>query len=254
MSIRFYISLLLCLALNALYANFDKNIPISNESAFSYIYENGVWGCDENGQGTSGGGSDPKNAASYLAFLQQFLADHQITSVVDLGCGDFRVGNSICWDGINYVGIEVVESVVRRNIENFQASNISFLLADGANYPLPAADLLICKDVLQHLPFADIYQIVRQFRQFKYCLIINDVNPITLTCKNKDINRGGYRQLDLTRKPFRLSGGKIFQYVSESHTKQVLLVKDFSYFDSWFYFFKYCSLRAHLKIREMLSE
>ncbi|NDE82676.1 MAG: hypothetical protein EB051_03570, partial [Chlamydiia bacterium] len=81
-------------------------------------------------------------------------------------------------------------------------------------------------------------------------------NPITLTCKNKDINRGGYRQLDLTRKPFRLSGEKIFQYVSESHTKQVLLVenKDFSYFDSWFYFFKYCSLRAHVKIREILSE
>ncbi len=195
-------------------------------------------GCDENGQGTSGGGSDPKNTASYLAFLQEFLADHQIANVVDLGCGDFRVGNSICWDGINYGDIEVVESVVNKNLENFRASNISFQLADGVNYPLPGADLLICTDVLQHLPFAYIYQIVRQFRQFKYWFIINDVNPITLTCKNKDINKGGYRQLDLTRKPFRLSGEKIFQYVSESHTKHVLLVenKDFSYFNSWFYF------------------
>ncbi|MCX6987690.1 MAG: class I SAM-dependent methyltransferase [Chlamydiae bacterium] len=226
MSIRSYLSFVLCLFINGVYAHAAKHIPISNESAFGYIYENGVWGCDENGHGNSGTGSDPKNTTVYISFLQQFLADHQIASVVDLGCGDFRLGRCICWDGIDYIGIDVVDSLLNTNIENFSASNISFALADGVNYPLPAADLLICKDVLQHLPFGDIHKIINQFKKFKYCLIINDVDPITLTCKNKDIARGGYRQLDLTKRPFRLSGHIIFHYISDSAKKQVLLINN----------------------------
>ena len=226
MCIRFYVSLLFSFVISGLYARAPAPVPVSNESAFESVYENGVWGRDGNGRGNSGTGSDPKNAFVYLAFLQQFLADHQIASVVDLGCGDWRLGSSICWDGIEYLGIDVVKSVVAKNRDNFSASNISFVLADGVNYPLPAADLLICKDVLQHLPFADIRQVIKQFPQFTYCLIVNDVDPITLTCKNRDIVRGDYRQIDLTQPPFALSGRKVLTYSNGPAITQVLLIKN----------------------------
>ena len=38
----------------------------------------------------SGGGSDPKNAAAYVAFLHGFLAALKPATVLDIGCGDGR--------------------------------------------------------------------------------------------------------------------------------------------------------------------
>ena len=217
MPLRFYVSLLLSFVINGLYARPPARLPVSNESAFESVYENG--------RGNSGSGSDPKNAFVYLPFLQQFLADHQIAGVVDLGCGDWRLGSSICWDGIEYLGIDVVKSVVSKNRDNFSASNSSFVLADRVNYPLPAADLLIGKDAPQHLPFADIRQFIKQVPQFAYCLIVKHVDPITLTCKTKDIVRGDYRQIDVNQPRFALSRRKVLTYSNGPTITQVLLIK-----------------------------
>jgi hypothetical protein len=90
---------------------------------------------------------------------------------------------------------------------------------------LPKADLLICKDVLQHLPYEDIQKIIKQFDKFKYCIVINDVDPVKLTCENVDIPRGHYRCLDLTKPPFSLIGRKVLVYASGNETKQLLLIK-----------------------------
>jgi SAM-dependent methyltransferase len=204
---------------------FSENI-LPNASVFSDIYERGEWGVNENKKGNSGSGSDPRNAMTYIAFLQNFLAQNNIKSVVDLGCGDWRLGREIRWGGVQYIGIDVVESVIHQNIENFSSPKISFIVADGVDYSLPKADLLICKDVLQHLPFEDIKCIVKQFNKFKFCIIVNDVDPVKLTCENLDIPRGHYRCLDLTKPPFSISGRKMLTYASGEETKQLLLIKN----------------------------
>ena len=114
---------------------------ISNAVVFSDIYETGAWGVDAEKKGHSGTGSDPRNAKMYIAFLQKTLEDLGIKSVVDLGCGDWRLGKEINWTGIRYLGIDVVDLIVSQNVKNFAATNISFLKADGTDFPLPAADL-----------------------------------------------------------------------------------------------------------------
>lgn len=199
---------------------------VSNSAIFSSIYERGEWGVDENQKGNSGSGSDPQNAKIYLSFLKSYLEDNSIQSVVDLGCGDWRLGRLINWDGIKYLGIDVVESVINENTKNFASANISFIKADGTDYVLPKADLLICKDILQHLPYKDIQNIIKQFSKFKYCIVINDVDPVKLTCENIDIPRGYYRCLDLTKPPFSLLGRKVLVYASGNETKQLLLIKN----------------------------
>lgn len=197
----------------------------SNSAVFSSIYERGEWGVDEQKKGNSGTGSDPQNAKMYLAFLNNYLREHQIKSVVDLGCGDWRIGKEVCWDGIQYIGIDVVGSVIEQNSKEYASANISFVKADGSDYSLPKADLLICKDVLQHLPFKDIKNIIKQFSKFKHCIIVNDVDPITLTCSNINIPRGHYRPLDLTKPPFSLLGRKVLSYASGLETKLVLQIQ-----------------------------
>jgi SAM-dependent methyltransferase len=193
----------------------------SNAYVFADIYKRGEWGKDESGHGNSGTGSDPEIAKPYIEFLQSYLATHNIKSVVDLGCGDWRIGKSVNWDGIQYTGIDVVDSVVQANIEKFSAPNITFIVADGTNIELPSADLLICKEVLQHLPFQDIHQIVAQFGKFKHCIVVNDVDPATLTCENVDIPRGHCRSLDLTKPPFSVVGEKALTYIAPSEVREV---------------------------------
>lgn len=199
----------------------------SNGSVFSKIYEGGIWGKDTNGIGTSGSGSSPHNAKIYIDFLRNFLKKNEITSVVDVGCGDWQLAKVIDWAGIEYLGIDVVESIIEKNVKNFSSENISFLLADAVDYDLPSADLLICKDVLQHLTFKDIFAIIPQFSKFKYCLIINDVDLKECTYTNTDIERGDFRPLNLSAPPFNMDGKTIFVFnCPNGETKQVFLIKN----------------------------
>jgi 2-polyprenyl-3-methyl-5-hydroxy-6-metoxy-1,4-benzoquinol methylase len=119
------------------------------EKAFSEIYRNNVWGKG------SGIGSEPSATADYIAMLQAFLREHDIKTVVDFGCGDWQFSKLIDWSGVRYQGFDIVPSVIEANQREHAAANISFHVAHpGAQ--LPTADLVVCKDVLQHLPVAEV--------------------------------------------------------------------------------------------------
>ncbi len=190
--------------------------------AFTQIYENGVWGKDAQGNGTSGGGSSVKNAKNYMIFLQDFLKKNHIKSVVDVGCGDWRFSQYLDWSDIIYIGYDVVKSVIDENNKKFSNKNCQFIFGDATQIDLPRADLLICKDVLQHLSNENIFQFLKQLGRFKHCLITNDVDFKIETSDNKDIDTGGYRILDITKEPFFVNGNKVLTYVSNKNKKQVL--------------------------------
>ncbi len=201
-------------------------LEVSNEAAFTSIYTTAGWGKDEKGEGTSGSGSTPENAKPYMRFLQDFLKSHNIKSVVDVGCGDWQFSRLINWEGIKYTGYDVVDLVIQKNQQQFGKENISFVKMDSAQGELHGADLLICKDVLQHLPHQDIFAVIKQFSKFKYCIITNDVDETSLSSQNIDIPRSHYRTLDLTKAPFKLKGVKVLCYRSGVEIKQVLLIEN----------------------------
>lgn len=191
---------------------------------FTHIYDSGYWkhGQDVGGAGT---GSTANVTEEYRKFLQQFLADHHIRTVVDAGCGDWEFSKLINWKGVEYTGIDIVTSVIKNNKQIYKKKNIHFIEGDAIHMNLPEADLLICKDVLQHLTNEDILEFTRQFPKFKHCLITNDLeNSSTPPEINIDLKkRGGCRQLDLTQPPFNLIGVKILTYPAEEGVvKQVL--------------------------------
>src|SRR5689334_20558292 len=80
----------------------------STRDVFTGIYGRGTWGTNDAGVGTSGAGSTLQATAVYRAFLQQFLKDHAIRSVVDAGCGDWEFSQAIDWTGIDYRGFDIV--------------------------------------------------------------------------------------------------------------------------------------------------
>lgn len=166
------------------------------DAAFSSIYDNRHWG-----EG-SGIGSAPTHVASYLALLSNFMRDNGVRSVVDLGCGDWQFSRLIDWTGIDYRGFDVVDRVVAENQVRFGGDNVSFAKITSLD-DLPSADLVVCKDVLQHLPLLDVQEFLAFFRSsYGFSFVTNDVFPDQWT--NTDIPHGGARAIRLDLAPFSL--------------------------------------------------
>lgn len=165
-------------------------------AAFTGIYDSNHWGVG------SGVGSAPANAVPYLRFVQDFLANNAISSVVDIGCGDWQFSHLIDWGTATYDGFDVVESVIAKNTEMFSRPGVSFhTLSDLQD--LPSADLVLVKDVLQHLPLRDVQEYLEHcLAHYKFALVTNDIFPDQWT--NVDISHGSGRALRFELPPFDL--------------------------------------------------
>lgn len=210
-------------------------MAVTNNQAFSKIYERHTW----KGRSLSGPGSDAERTREFRALLAQFMKDHHIESVVDLGCGDWSYSQLMDWSGIRYIGIDTVDTVVEKNQRLHAAPNISFLCRDAAREEIPSADLVIVKEVLQHLPTQDVQAILSRLPAFRYAILVNDVahhvrgslkslwrwKPICPT--NTDVAPGGYRLLALQKPPFNIQATRLLTYQNQYRNyrwqKEVLL-------------------------------
>ncbi len=179
----------------------SQNTQTPSQEIFSRIYSRNEWLFG------SGEGSLPASTGAYRAFLQQFLHDYRIKSVVDAGCGDWQFSQLIDWTGIEYTGSDVVPDVIEKNQQTFAAPTIQFCCQDLLSEELPPADLLILKDVLQHLPFTAISRILSFAPHYRFVLVTNDA-----ATANDDTIIGGYRALDLRLPPFSLPATEVLRY------------------------------------------
>ncbi len=180
----------------------------SMRAAFEAIYAANAWS-----GGGSGEGSRLLHNRGYVAFLQDFLARRRIRSVVDLGCGDWQFSQAVDWAGIDYHGYDLVKPVVEANQRAFGRAGVSFHLFDGDFASLPAADLLIAKDVLQHWSQSTIEAFLPHLPRFGASLITNCINPAGPTV-NQDISDGAFRPLDLRLPPFGLAATEVYRFAN----------------------------------------
>lgn len=178
------------------------------QERFSVIYEENQW---TNG---SGPGSMPKHTIEYRAFLSKFIAENEIKSVTDLGCGDWQSTRLMDWTGIHYLGLDVVQWIVEDNNNKFGSENVEFRHFSDLSQ-LPGGDLCICKEVFQHLPNGIIQEHLEAIKnKYRFALITNMVEPIE-QC-NQDIEVGGGRPLRLELEPFNARGCNVFSYNPQS--------------------------------------
>ena len=187
------------------------------ERAFTEIYGGGGWG----GKG-SGGGSDPIGARPYVNFVLDYVRHHGVTSVCDVGCGDWQMWPQGAFSNqIDYLGLDIVDSVVEGNIRRFGTPTRRFARWDAVAVDPPAADLLLCKEVLQHLPNEDVRQfLATNLGRYKHVVLCADIRMESsvvwrrLTRRaigglgspvppaNSDIHAGGYRPVRFDKLPF----------------------------------------------------
>ncbi len=176
---------------------------------FDQIYNSDYWG------GGSGGGSTIASTEMYRKFLEDFIIKYKIKSISDIGCGDWEFSQYIYWDDLTYRGYDIVERVIQSNNKKFAKPNIEFKLLKDYNKISPS-DLLICKDVLQHLNHKEVNKLIKiVFPKFKNILLTNDVstNPLENDSKyNKDLKPGEYAWFDIRKKPYLLKAKTVLTY------------------------------------------
>ncbi len=151
------------------YLESRRNRHRATSEVFSEIYKNNIWGGEDHVL-FSGPGSRGVLAEQYADKINEFIKANNVLSVVDVGCGDFHVGSGLkCED---YTGIDVVPDLISHNQATFGTPGRRFLCLDVAgSEPLPSADLVLIRQVLQHLSNAQIETILRKLAPFKYVIV-----------------------------------------------------------------------------------
>jgi hypothetical protein len=159
-----------------------------------------------------------------VPFLKQFIQNHNIRSVVDLGCGDFKCGKQIYDDlDVQYTGYDTYKKVVEYNTTQHEPSKYTFLHLDIFNQrdQIANGELCILKDVVQHWTLTNIYTFLDELvetKRFKYILICNCSNQTT---DNTDIQDGDWRPLSCDYFPLKkYNPTKLYQF----HSKEVSVI------------------------------
>ena len=148
----------------------------SNRDVFSGIYESQCWGQALGNRYYSGAGSrDEEIIRPYIDFLISFIKANAIKTFTEIGCGDFFIMEKVL-DAVPYVtyfGLDVADGLIQYNNEKYGNSRISFFQADATdiNCIIPHAELLIIRQVLQHLDNASISLILNRTSDYKYTLL-----------------------------------------------------------------------------------
>jgi SAM-dependent methyltransferase len=142
----------------------------SARTVFSEIYARNLWGGSA-GEFCSGAGSTPSQTRAYVAAVRDFIAANGLRTIVDLGCGDYRVGESLRNLGDHYVGIDVVPALIERNRREFAASDTEFRCLDITADDLPPGDLCLVRQVFQHLSNAEISSVLRKLGAYRFVLV-----------------------------------------------------------------------------------
>tara|TARA_Y100000992_G_scaffold190804_1_gene129409 strand:+ start:1661 stop:2263 length:603 start_codon:yes stop_codon:yes gene_type:complete len=198
------------------------------EKIFTDIYKEKKWenNKDKNIIGTgSGPGSTVEYNEKYIKILKKIINDYNINNIVDLGCGDFRIGK-LLYDDINvtYTGYDTYKDIINYHKSQHSEPKYNFKHLDFFTYKesIIEGDICILKDVLQHWSLDEVYlflDYLTESKKFKYILIIN--------CSyqkedNKKSSTGGFMPLSCNFFPLKKYNPiKIANY----KTKEISMIK-----------------------------
>lgn len=161
--------------------------PWPTKVVMEQIYQEHFWGGEDSDFYSGEGSHDTKIIQPYIDAVILFLKSHNNQlSVCDLGCGDFNVGKELVPFAKAYVAIDIVEGLIERNRQLFNADHLTFKCQDIAQDDLPKANCVIIRQVLQHLSNQEIQQILDKLTDYKY-LILTEHIPIGNFTPNVDI-------------------------------------------------------------------
>lgn len=189
----------------------NGNAMAETRKIFQDVYKSALWGNDQSGFCSGLGSVDPDIVQPYCRAVLFFLkAVGKKLNVVDFGCGDFRVGSRLRPYFEKYTACDIVPELIEHHKTQYKDLNVDFRCIDATVEELPEADIIIIRQVLQHLSNADILKLLPKFKKFKYIIFTDHIPVNRKFVPNVDIHTGGHTRmqsgsgLDLTAHPFYL--------------------------------------------------
>jgi len=150
----------------------------------------------------SGEGADLVQTEVIRRELPNIVKEFSIQTFLDAPCGDWFWMREVRLGVKNYIGVDIVEALIEKNMQHFGSADCSFLCRNLAEDELPEADLVFCRDCFVHLKFEDIWKVIANFKRSnsKYLL----TTTFTHRDKNYDLvgNGGFWQTLNLQLPPF----------------------------------------------------
>jgi len=169
------------------------------EEVFAEIYWTNAWNGSDSVSGT---GSDLVQTRIIAREIPALCASLGVRTLLDVPCGDFHWMSRIDLSGVDYTGADVVEHIVIQNQRRHSRTNVRFRRLNLIEDRLPGVDLILCRDCLVHLPFADVFTALGQICESRSEYLLTTTFPART--ENDDIEMGDWRPLNLERPPFVL--------------------------------------------------
>ncbi len=168
-----------------------------SESIFTTIYTKNEWGDVES---VSGPGSNLEQSLGVREALPALLNEFGVRSILDVPCGDFWWMKEVELDVEHYVGADVVKELVDSNVAKYGNDQRKFVSLDITRDNLPQVDLVLCRDLLVHFTYRDIFNALKNLKKS------NSEFFLTTTFigidDNEDILTGEWRAINLQKPPF----------------------------------------------------
>src|SRR5437868_1624106 len=169
------------------------------QQRFERIYSTNLWSDPET---RSGVGSRLDSTRVVRAELPGALRQLETRRLLDVPCGDFSWMQHVDLNGIEYIGGDIVPSIIEQNQHLYASGSRRFIQLDLTRDDLPAADVLLCRDCLVHLSYANIRAVLSNVSrsQIRYLLMTS----FPKRQDNYDVADGAWRALDFEAPPFSL--------------------------------------------------
>lgn len=169
---------------------------------------------DPVGGSYSGPGSTVERTVAIREAIPHLLRDLGCKSMIDAPCGDFKWMQEVDLPVEKYTGVDVVKELVDANNQKYANDQREFRHVDLVEHVLPKADLVLNRDVLIHLSFADIFRFIARLKQSGCTYLLTTHFPEQT--ENKDISTGQWRPVNLEIEPFNFP--KPLRIMSEKYT------------------------------------
>jgi len=175
----------------------DELTKLGLQERFERIYSTNLWSDPES---RSGVGSALDATRVLRAELPKALRELGTRVLLDVPCGDFTWMERVDLTGIEYIGGDIVPSIVAENKRLHESRTRRFALVDLTRDELPDADVLLCRDCLVHLSYANIRAVLANIARSKIRYVLMTSFPGR--GGNRDVQDGDWRTLDFQAPPF----------------------------------------------------
>lgn len=172
---------------------------LPRNAKFKLIHKFNLWASDES---VSGPGSELARTNVVRTFLNQFIQEQGIRTVLDIPCGDFNWMQHVNLQGVSYLGGDIVPGLISENLSRHGKDNQHFAVIDITTDTLPTVDLIIVRDLFIHFHSANTLKALEAIVQSGSKFLLTTTWPDSV--ENLEIRDGYNFNINLELPPFNL--------------------------------------------------